>query len=152
MYLQAGKIKLFLLTLLFFPVGLFAQDIPKGAIKIIINNELSAKDNFDLIVKTLLDNDYFIDAKDTELFTVKTQPKKVNKWTGLYFLNIRTMDKEIQLSGMFKTGIDITLSGVRSTDEYDTITYRGMKGSLFILAFEKMDNFASKLNSTKIYK
>jgi hypothetical protein len=142
----------FFLCLFIFPIVLFAQDIPKGATKIIINNELSAKDNFDLVIKNLLDNDYFIDAKDTELFTVKTQPKKVNKWTGLYFLNIRTMDKEIQLSGMFKTGIDLTLSGVRPTDEYDTVTYRGMKGSLFILAFEKMDNFASKLNSNKIYK
>ncbi|WP_395805232.1 hypothetical protein [Daejeonella sp.] len=141
-----------LVLFLLIPVGIFAQEIPKGATKIIINNELSAKDNFDLVVKTLLDNDYFIDAKDAELFTVKTQPKKVNKWTGLYFLNIRTMDKEIQVSGMFKTGIDMTLSGFRSTEEYDTVTYKGMKGSLFILAFENMDNFASKLNSNKIYK
>lgn len=142
------KLFLFLFIL---PITLFAQDIPKGASKIIINNELSAKDNFNLIVKTLLDNDYFIDTKDTELFTVKTQPKKVNKWTGLYFLNIRTMDKEIQLSGMFKTGLDITVSGVRSTDEYDTITYKGMKGSLFILAFEKMDEIASKFKGSKSY-
>uniref|UniRef100_UPI00404A87AB hypothetical protein n=1 Tax=Gelidibacter sp. TaxID=2018083 RepID=UPI00404A87AB len=142
--------KLFL-CLFIFPTVLFAQDIPKGATKIIINNELSAKDNFDLVIKNLLDNDYFIDAKDTELFTVKTQSKKVNKWTGLYFLNIRTMDKEIQLSGMFKTGIDITLSGVRSTDEYDTVTYRGMKGSLFILAFEKMDEIALKFLGARTY-
>ena len=61
------------------------------------------------------------------------------------------MDKEIQLSGMFKTGIDITLSGVRSTDEYDTVTYRCMKCSLFILAFEKMDEIALKFLGARTY-
>jgi len=109
--------KLFL-CLVIFPIVLFAQDIPKGASKIIINNELSAKDNFDLIVKTLLDNDYFIDIKDPETFIIKTEPKKPLKGHGLYYMNIRAIDKGIHISGMWKSGIELSLNGVNSTDSY----------------------------------
>ena len=140
--------KLFL-CLFIFPIVLFAQDIPKGASKIIINNELSAKDNFDLVIKTLLDNDYFIAIKDSEMFTIKTEPKKPSKGHGFYYMNIRAIDKEIRISGMWKSGIELSLNGVNSTDSYEPIIKRG---GAYIPIFDNMDNFASKLNSTKIYK
>jgi hypothetical protein len=140
--------KLFL-CLFIFPIVLLAQDIPKGATKIIINNELSAKDNFDLIIKTLLDNDYFIAIKDSETFTLKTEPKKPVKGHGLYYMNIRGIDKEVHISGMWKSGIELSLNGVNSTDSYEPIIKRG---GAYIPIFDNMDNFASKLNSTKIYK
>ena len=149
MYLQAGKIKLFLFTLLFFPVGLFAQDIPKGATKIIINNELSAKDNFDLVIKNLLDNDYFIATKDSETYTIKTEPKKPVKGHGLYYMNIRAIDKEIHISGMWKSGIELSLNGVNSTDSYEPIIKRG---GAYIPIFDNMDNFATSLKGIKSYK
>ena len=140
--------KLFL-CLFIFPIVLFAQDIPKGATKIIINNELSAKDNFDLVIKNLLDNDYFIATKDSETFTIKTEPKKPIKGHGLYYMNIRAIDKEVHISGMWKSGIELSLNGVNSTDSYEPIIKRG---GAYIPIFDNMDNFASKLNSNKIYK
>jgi hypothetical protein len=140
--------KLFL-CLFIFPIVSFAQDIPKGATKIIINNELSAKDNFDLTIKTLLDNDYFIAVKDSETFTLKTEPKKPVKGHGLYYMNIRAIDKEVHISGMWKSGIELSLNGVNSTDSYEPIIKRG---GAYIPIFDNMDNFASKLNSNKIYK
>jgi len=140
--------KLFL-CLFIFPIVLFAQDIPKGATKIIINNELSAKDNFDLVIKNLLDNDYFIATKDSETFTIKIEPKKPVKGHGLYYMNIRAIDKEIRISGMWKSGIELSLNGVNSTDSYEPIIKRG---GAYIPIFDNMDNFASKLNSNKKYK
>jgi hypothetical protein len=140
------KIILFLFLI---PVGLFAQDIPKGTTKIIIYNELSSKDNFDLVIKNLLDNDYFIAIKDSETFTLKTEPKKPVKGHGLYYMNIRAIDKEVHISGMWKSGIELSLNGVNSTDSYEPIIKRG---GAYIPIFDNMDNFASKLNSNKIYK
>lgn len=140
--------KLFL-CLFIFPIVLFAQDIPKGATKIIINNELSAKNNFDLVIKNLLENDYFIAIKDSETFTIKTEPKKPVKGHGLYFLNILAIDKEVHISGMWKSGIELSLNGANLTDSYEPIIKRG---GAYIPIFDNMDNFASKLNSNKKYK
>lgn len=137
------------LFLFIFPIVLFAQDIPKGTTKIIINNELSAKDNFDLIIKTLLDNDYFIAIKDSETFTIKTEPKKPVKGHGLYYMNIRAVDKEVHISGMWKSGIELSLGGVNSTDSYEPIIKRG---GAYIPIFDNINNFASKLIGNKIYK
>jgi hypothetical protein len=140
--------KLFL-CLFIFPIVLFAQDIPKGATKIIINNELSAKDNFDLVIKNLLDNDYFIATKDSETFTIKTEPKKPVKGHGLYYMNIRSIDKEVHISGMWKSGIELSLNGVNSTDSYEPIIKRG---GAYIPIFDNMDNFATSLKGIKSYK
>jgi len=135
-----------LILLLLLPIGLFAQD--KGSSKIFIKNELSAKDNYTLIVKSLMDNDYFIETKDLETLYIKTQPKPVNKNMGLYYLNIRSLDKQIQISGLFKTGIEINFGGVNSTDNYGPII---LKGGFYKVAFENMNNFALKIEGDKTY-
>lgn len=135
--------KTIIIVLLILPFSLFGQSTPfKGAQKVVINNTLTAKDNFDLAVKTLLDNDYFIESKNAELYTIKTQPRQVNKHTGLYFLNIRSRDNGIEVSGMFKSGIELNISGVNSTDNYEPIVSRG---GLYKVAFNNMNEFSMKL-------
>jgi hypothetical protein len=64
-------------------------------------------------------------------------------------MNIRAIDKEIRISGMWKSGIELSLNGVNSTDSYEPIIKRG---GAYIPIFDNMDNFASKLNSNKKYK
>lgn len=131
-------------------MGLFAQDIPKGATKIIINNELSAKDNFDNAVKILLENDFFFEQRDSSIGYVKTQEKKM-KPSGYFYLNIRAMDKKIQISGFNKLGMDLGFGSVTIKDDPDPIKNIGMKGSIQRKSFEAMLEIANKFEGTKTF-
>lgn len=70
--------KLLLLLSLLLTISSNAQ-IPKGSTKIIITNNLTAKENYDISARTLLQNDYFVDSKDNDLFYIKTQAKPIGK-------------------------------------------------------------------------
>lgn len=140
--------KKILIVLLLLPVIGWGQ-IPKGSTKIIVSNTFSAKENFDKIIKALMDNDYFIEAKDADLFTVKTQPKKPIKGHGLYYMNLRAIDNEIHVSGLWKSGIELSMYGVNSTDSYAQVVKRG---GAFVPIFESMDSFATFLEGSKTYK
>lgn len=141
--------KLFL-CLFIFPIVLFAQDIPKGATKIIISNNLSGKENFNLAVKTLFDNDYFFEQRDSTLGYIKTQEKKL-KSSGYITLNIRTIDNQIQISGFTKLGAEVNLGLATILDKNDPIKNAGMKGSLMRKSFEAMDEISLKFLGTKTY-
>lgn len=151
-YSNYDKMKrLLLLFLISLSIATYAQP-PKNSTKIVIKNVLTAKENYDLVSKTLLANDFFIESKDMDLFYLKTQSKPVNKWTGVYFLNIIASDNQIQISGMMKSGQEINISGVVVKSEFEPIAFKGMNMSLYKEAFKVMDAFASKFEGTKEYK
>ena len=139
-----------LLLLLILPLLSPAQEIPKGVAKIIVNNDFSAKENFDYAVKILLDNDYFFEQKDSSIGYIKTQAKNM-KPSGYFYLNIRAMDKKIQISGFNKLGMDLGFGGVTIKDDPDPIKNIGMKGSIQKKSFEAMLETANKFEGTKTF-
>lgn len=131
----------------------FSQGVPqKGISQLLIKNRLSASENYNLIIKTLSANNYFIESKDIELHYLKTQSKNIEKSPIVYFLNIISKDNEIVISGMFKSGIELNVGNLTSTDDYETITFRGARGSIYMKSFEKMQEFAEKFNFEISYK
>lgn len=145
------KKRILILILLICSITAQSQ-IPNKATKIIIQNDKTASENFDYVAKSLIQNDYFLDSKDKELFLIKTQPKQVNKWTGMYYLNIVTVDNQIQISGQMNTGQEISMDIVTIASRWEPISFKGLNKSLYKLAFNHMDSFASKLEGTKQYK
>lgn len=145
---------LFLLSLLLVNTT-FAQpkikDIPKGTIKIIITTTQSPNENYTQVLNLLLDNDFEIEKRDFELFTIKTGLKPLPK-TGSYYLNLRCKDNTIQITGKFYSGISTEIYGVKSEDSVETIINKGMKGSIYKTAFIEMYKFTKKIEGTFIFK
>ncbi|TDO21881.1 hypothetical protein CLV32_2989 [Pedobacter duraquae] len=112
----------------------------KGTNVIYIKNDKSAAENYEVAAKTLLDNGFYIEQKDADFKTLKTQPRKINKSTYLYFLNIRATDHQIVIQGQFKTGIELSIGGVKDPDNYEQIKFRNISG--YKLAFKSMENAA----------
>lgn len=136
--------------ILIFPLGLFAQDIPKGVTKIIITNNLSAEENFDYAIKTLLDNDYFFEQSDKAIGYIKTQEKGI-KPSGYITLNVRTIENQIQISGNTKLGAEVNLGLATILDKNEPIRNAGMKGSVLRKSFEAMNEIATKFEGSKSY-
>lgn len=124
----------------------------KGNTKVIVNNALSAKNNYSLVVKTLLENGFFIENQDTTNLYIKTQPQKLEKFNETYFLNILTKDNQIVISGMQKGDISLTLYGVTTNSSFETITFKRMKKSWYMRGFEALRAIALKFNSQLSYQ
>lgn len=139
--------------LLVISTSCFCQTEPiKGNSKIIIKNSLTAKQNLQFAIKTILDNDFFIDEKDTASFYIKTQPKEISKFPGSsIFYNIIAKDNQIIISSMVKYGMVLNMGIISGTDNYQTLKYGGMKGSPVRKAFASMIEFASKFNGEISY-
>lgn len=85
---------------------------PKKAWKIIIKNNLSTDDNFALVGRILIENDYTIDKKDKEFGTIETAKSKIFKnRAGSYLLNISVKNNVITLTGKWSADIELVLYG-----------------------------------------
>lgn len=123
-----------------------AQTIPKKSSTIIINNDKTALENYQLIGQTLLANDFQIEDSNKDFFTVKTQPQfHKKKLRGVqYFYNFVGLDNQIKLTGKFNiSSID---------DDWTEAIYKGMKGSPIKYTFEQMDKTAALFKGKKTYK
>jgi len=110
--------------------------------KILIKNNKSAEENFTLVGKTILENDFSIDKKDKEFLSIQTTPKSLEKLNATYYLNFAFKDSIIILTGMTKINISINLGGVTSESSYDKIINKGMSGSVNKESFNAMLKFA----------
>jgi|SRR5688572_33339120 len=88
-----------IITILFFAFHLSSsgQAIPSKANTILVKGV-----SFTEICTALLDAGYSIEKKDSELQTVRTEPKKYPKyWNATYVVNIRVKDSTAYISGKF---------------------------------------------------
>jgi len=74
--------------------------IEKGNNTIILLSELSSQENYNLILNYLLENDYNFERRDSELFTIKTDPKTSfsnvgQQSSGHHIFKIRCVDNKI---------------------------------------------------------
>lgn len=87
---------------------------PKKAWKILIRNNKSAEENFTMVGKILIENDYQIEKKDKEFLTFQTSPKNLRKLNASYYFNFYFKDSLIVLTGMSKINIPIDFGTVSS--------------------------------------
>ncbi len=115
---------------------------PKKTWKILIKNSNSKEDNYKLIAQTLIDNDFSIEKKDVEYFTLETTPKTTDGNKSSYYLKFVAKDNLIVLTGMGKSLITMRVGGVNIDSEYSKIRNVGMSGSIAKDEFNSMLNFA----------
>ena len=149
--------KTLILALLLLPFVAFSQiktdTIPFiGAKKIIVKTDSTAKAGFKMIGNLLLDNGFDIDKKDNDLLIIKTQPRaeKVKGQIIHYYLNIRSMENYVAISGKWINS-DILTLGSFSTSVQDYDIEQKKKSMFFIDIFPLIEGFAKKLNKPLIY-
>ena len=140
---------LFCTTQLTFSQSTSIEDPPKKTWKILIRNNKSAEENFTLIGKTIIENDFSIEKKDKEFFSIQTSPIRLEKLNALYYLNFITKDSLIILTGMSKINLSINYGGVTSESSYDKIINKGMNGSVAKESFKEMLRFAAFISQSK---
>lgn len=118
------------------------ENPPKRTWKILIKNGKSAEENFTLVGKTILENDFQIEKNDKEFLSIQTSPKNLKKLNALYYLNFLVKDSLIILTGMSKINLSLNYGNVTSESSYDKIINKGMKGSVAKESFNEMWNLA----------
>ena len=86
---------------------------------------------------------YGMKATDKDLLTLSTDSKPAGR-AGEVVIRATVIGRTVMLGGNFNTGI-INTSGSR-------ITYRGMQGSPFMIAWEELNDVAKALGGTLTYK
>ena len=112
---------------------------PKKTYKILVKNKLTATENFELVGRTLAENDFVIEIKDKEFKTIKTAAKNIGKTTKGYRLIFSMRDHEISVTGQ------ATLAS------FSIIVKKGQGGSFIQLCFARMQEFALKLGADLVY-
>lgn len=149
--------KKYLITLILISTFNFAfcqndiKDVPKMTTKIIVSNVKTGIENYQFVLNSLLDNDFGIDNKDSDLLIIKTEVKPA-KDTGSYYLSLRCKDNLIEVKGYFKMGMTLKFGGVNLEDDFDEIVNRGMKGSLYKNIFTEMFEFSKLLGEDLTFK
>lgn len=91
------KISFLLIFLSYSQFSINAQSIPRD-----VNTILISDISFNEVCEALLDANYFIEKKDNELKTVRTEAKNYPKyWNAKYTINIRVKDSIAYISGTF---------------------------------------------------
>jgi hypothetical protein len=95
----------------------------KGAKRIVMSDSLSKEQNFKLVITTLIDNGWQIEAKDLEYGTIETKARTLPKdyFETKYTFFIK--DSLIILSGQFKNNIDLNFGGVIAKSTWNDLVY-----------------------------
>lgn len=145
--------KKLLLLIIMLPIFAFGQKsettVFKGAKKILIKTQSNADDNFKLAIEKLIDEGYYIENKDSEYHTLKTQNRKIPNTTYTMFLNLRTKGSDIIIEGQFKPNVEITIAGTSQKEDFEEIVYKGW--AINKLAFKSMEKVANLFSMPLIY-
>lgn len=141
--------KLYIIALLLPSISV-AQEIPKHT------NAISVKSvSFNDIALALTEAGYFIDKKDSALGTIITLPKqniRVSSNNGNVIIQVRIKDSTAIITGQYNWNVEAK-TGFLNNDfrTYETIEKRGMKGSLFLQAFNRLNDFALSFKKEVTY-
>ena len=127
------------LILVVLSLQLNAQEAPKKTFKLVVKNELTAEQNFNLVGRSLAESDFVIAVKDKEFNIITTSPKNLDNTARGLRLVFSIRDHEISVTGQATVA---TLSqAVR----------KGQGGAFVQLCFTKMQEFTVKLGPNLEY-
>lgn len=129
------------------------MQIPNKAWEIIINNDLTAGDNFKMLDNIISKQVYIVQEKDNKNYIIKVSTKdNFRKKIITYFLILSIKDKEITITGKYKTNI---LTGPPYDDKklasFRIIKNSGFKWCIRRKAFSTLRSFALLLGSNLKY-
>ena len=129
---------------------LTAQDVvPKKCNTIIISDTLNQLQYYNAISDILFESGYGILTGDKEQGTISTTEKSFKD--GVVKLNILMKDKKVVLRGDFKSDISITIGGVSTVPNWNTIEYTGGKGSPYRNAWNELLKISDQIPGRKTY-
>lgn len=134
-----------LLSILIISLPVFGQNIPRGANVIVLQTNYSKiSDAVKMTVARLIDGGITIANADIELGFVNTNPYSNQNVTNQATISFQESENGviIKLSGVFFSGIDISLWGVSTRDKQETIEYVGQNGSLYMQAWDGLERIA----------
>lgn len=123
-----------------------------GATKIVITNNLSAEQNYQLAAKTLLDQSYTIDKSDKEFYQlfsggVKVYGEGVSRLLSLYVLS---RDGSITVVGRTKKTEQLRIINTpQDTENYEPMIYK--KSLLLKNVYGKIFQYAKAVGGKIIY-
>ena len=127
------------------------KDVPEGTKKIVVVNNLSALENYNLVLNVLTDNDFEIEKKDKELLVIKSGSKSLPE-KGSYHLNFECKDNSIEIKGKLSAVITFSSGNGVSVEEItEDITNKGLNGSIYKTAFIEMHKTASLIGTNYKY-
>jgi len=149
--------KLILIIITILPLFAFSQKqdtiMFDGVKKIIVKNNLSASENYKLSGKAMLDQDYFIGAKDPEFYQLSTEPIKIvgeGAYSSLYIYAV-SRDGTITVTGSTKKRTTVKLiEGVDTESVAEIVPYKKSK-ILSRNTYEKLITYAKSLGGKIIY-
>jgi hypothetical protein len=129
------------------------KEAPKKTWKIVVNNNLSADDNYKLIDNILTKKAIIVKARDNINNTMVISTKNNFKEKIVtYLLTLSVKDNSISVNGKYSTNIFVgPVYDVKSDKSFSVISNRGMKGSVSRETFAKMQAFALLLGSNLEY-
>jgi len=138
--------------LLLIPIVGVCQEIPKKADRIIVANDKTASENFILVKQILADKGIEIANQDKDINQIKSGSISITKYGANGYFIFNCKDKNVLVTGMFKAGYEVSIGGVKGTDDFESIAFKGMNGSLYKASFEKMNDFAKLLGKDIKYE
>ena len=146
-----GWERILIITLVFIPLNVICQEIPKFANTIIVEGTC-----FDSLKNSLLDNGYFIDQQNKDDGTVITKAKGIDKYDmHTLIMYIRIKDSVAKITGKWNLNVNYNAQkgGLYSNDKTDfmPLEYWKDKHSNPHVIFVVMDNFAKSLHGKISY-
>lgn len=124
---------------------------PKNTWEIVVNNNLSASDNFKLIDDIINKNYFSFQSKNDDIMRISTKDNfKERIITYIFTLSVK--DNSISITGKYTTNYMGGPTYTESQEEsFKKISKRGMKGSTHEETFAKMQSFALLLGNNLKY-
>lgn len=137
--------KYLLLSLFLIPTLSYSQ--AKRDTKVIVT--VSDTSNlFNRVVMSLYERGYTLEQKDEKLNFIATGEKPMPKLGASMKLRVMIKDSIMVVTGLH--ALDIKIMGLERT--FDPNEYRGMKGSVWMTAWDEMVSFARQFGEVKFAK
>lgn len=124
--------------------------VPKNSSVIIVQNDLTAKENLLFVKKTLAENGIEISSEDKDVLQIKTGLMPIDKLGYSAFYIIYCKDKSIRINGLFNTGDKNIIGVIINDDPFRKIYYQQWGGEA--ISFRSMNEFAKTLGNDIKYQ
>jgi hypothetical protein len=145
------KKTLIILSLIILSISSYSQnevEIPKGTNKIILETNLNEKENINLILRVIKENDYLIKKLDTITFQIQTDKRMLGNTQSSYKLNFNILNQIVLVTGY----MDTPKYYPNYPDYKNEIRKFGFKNSDGMEIFRKMNELCLKIVSQEKIK
>lgn len=142
----------FLLALsLLFSIATYGQTPPKKSSKIIVLTKDTSNTAINQIARALFEHGYTIDTKDEQLKQIVTKERPNKNSITLTKIRASINDTAIVFTGVMAIAVEFNLGGVTTKQNFDPVTYSGLKKSYMMEAWNELDAIARQFGDKIVY-